>query len=287
MRPSLLFTSLLFTLAFPACSPTDSGDDDDSASQDIPITLHFRGAVGEEDFACGQSYPGLGVTSSSFLPSDFRLFIHGITLLAADGEEVPMELDQDGVWQVEDVALLDFEDGSSSCSNGTSETHAEVTGVAPSGEYQGVRFLLGVPFSLNHQDSATSPSPLNLSAMFWSWQGGHKFFRLEGTTTGQPEGWVFHLGSTGCSTDPDGNVIDCTEPNRAEIVLNGIDPLSDSIAVDLSGLLATSDLDANMADTMTGCMSDPADADCAPLFSSLGLPFGSEEPGGQSLFRGE
>ena len=35
---------------------------------------------------------------------------------------------QDGKWQLDDLALLDFEDGTSSCVNGTPEVNDRVTG---------------------------------------------------------------------------------------------------------------------------------------------------------------
>ena len=34
---------------------------------------------------------------------------------------------------------------------------------------------MGVPFESNHRDSTIAPSPLNITAMFWNWQGGYKF----------------------------------------------------------------------------------------------------------------
>lgn len=81
-------------------------------AQDDMITLQFTGAVGDEVFSCGTVYEGLGAEETSTEFMDFRLYVHDIRLIDADGEEVPVELMQDGVWQVENVALLDFEDGS-------------------------------------------------------------------------------------------------------------------------------------------------------------------------------
>jgi hypothetical protein len=57
-------------------------------------------------------------------------------------------------WQDRDVALLDFENGSASCTNGTPETRDAVVVMAPAGTYNGVVFTLGVPFSRNHEDLA-------------------------------------------------------------------------------------------------------------------------------------
>ena len=37
--------------------------------------------------------------------------------------------------------------------------------------------------------------------------------------------------------------------------------------------------------TSGGCMSDPDDPDCAPIFANLGLPFGDKSAGKQTFFR--
>jgi hypothetical protein len=100
-------------------------------------------------------------------------------LTTADGKAIPVQLDQDGLWQYKNLAMLDFEDGTSSCSNGNAGMHKQVTGTVPAGSYTGLRFTVGVPFELDHIYAASAPSPLNMTAMFWSWQGGYKFVKAE------------------------------------------------------------------------------------------------------------
>ncbi|ATX65604.1 metallo-mystery pair system four-Cys motif protein [Roseinatronobacter bogoriensis subsp. barguzinensis] len=84
-----------------------------------------------------------------------------------------MALDQDGVWQVADVAQLDFEDATGTCVNGTPDMNNSLRGTVPAGEYTGLDFDIGVPFDLNHGDPTLAASPLNLTAMFWNWQGAY------------------------------------------------------------------------------------------------------------------
>ena len=75
----------------------------------------------------------------------------------------PSCTEQDGLWQYENVALLDFEDKTGGCRDvGTVETNAQVVGTVPEGDYTGLTFDLGVPFELNHIDASTAPSPLNV-----------------------------------------------------------------------------------------------------------------------------
>lgn len=150
-----------------------------AAQANEPVTIQFQGMVGDEMFTCGSSYSGLGTSSATVTPTDFRFYISDVALIDESGSVVPVMLEQDGVWQHESVALLDFEDQTGDCSNGTPETRTAVVGTVPPGNYTGVTFTLGVPFSLNHDDMTLAPSPLNVSSMWWNWAGGYKFVRID------------------------------------------------------------------------------------------------------------
>lgn len=272
-----------------ACGGGDKNDSDSSVygtGQTQGVTINFAGMVGESDFSCAAPYEGVGATATTFTPLDFRLYVHDVALLDSSGAAVPLSLTQDGMWQYESVALLDFEDKTGTCSNGTSEVNAMVSGAVPEGDYSGLQFTLGVPFALNHGDVSTAPSPLNLSTMFWNWESGYKFVRIDAITTGQPSGVVFHLGSTGCASDSDGNVTGCSEENLATITLSGFDWQADTVAVDIAGLYAGVDLDTNTGG-MAFCMAGQDDPDCGPIFANLGLDFGDTvgDPAAQTFFR--
>lgn len=258
-------------------------------SDAVPVALQFEGRVGAEVFSCSSPYPGLGTAATEVSISDFRLYIHDVRLHRANAAAVPVVLDQDGVWQYHDVVLLDFEDKSGSCGNGTAETNGTVRGTVPAGEYDGISFKLGVPFELNHADAAAAPSPLNLSGLFWSWNGGYKFARIDSAVTAEGGGpFVFHLGSTGCIDDPSGTVSSCDRPNVADIVLTGFDPLATKVLVDFAALVATSDLSVNVGGP-PGCMSGPTDPECLTVFEQLGIDIsdGSLHPEQQTFFRVE
>lgn len=255
-----------------------------------PVVVRFAAKVGAMPFACGQTYPGLGSANSTWNPLDFRLYVHDVRLLDAIGNEVPVTLEQDGTWQHEGVALLDFEDRTGLCSNGTAPTNLTVRGsVSRVSTWTGLRFRVGVPFALNHADIASKPSPLNLTGLWWNWQGGHKFLRIDGRTqdatgTVLVQGWNIHLGSTGCDGSSSGGVTRCMNPNRPEVTLMNFDPATNTVVADLARLVSGTDLSRSNADP--GCMSTPGDSDCASLFPALGLPFGSA-PAAQTFFRVE
>lgn len=240
-----------------------------------PVEITFAGMVGDEEFACGRSYGDIGTGAGQLLPSDFRFYVSDVHLVTLGGREVPVTLEQDGMWQVENVALIDLEDGSGPCAAfGNAATNATVRGTVPAGIYTGIRFVLGVPFDLNHGNSAIAPSPLNFTAMFWSWQQGYKFIRVDTAD----DKFRVHVGSTGCQSDgPSRPPASCNEPNRATIRLDGFNPEHSVIAADLKALLAESDVDTNAPDTEPGCMGSQLDPDCGPIFAGLGLTF----PGGQ------
>lgn len=146
------------------------------------IAINFAAYVGEEEFVCGKSYQGVGTEESTITPTDFRFYVSNVALIDQEGNAVPLKLEQDGKWQYQNTALLDFEDGTSACDNGTTEINTTVVGKIPQGDYQSLQFTLGVPQNLNHEDAAIAPSPLNLTSMWWNWQGGYKFLRVDLTT---------------------------------------------------------------------------------------------------------
>jgi len=274
LRSFILFTAAVFT---------SSG----LWAADQQVAVRFQAMVGSEKFACGKTYPGIGTTASVLSPRDFRFYVHNIALRNDSGKYIPLQLAQDGKWQLDDLALLDFEDATGGCTNGTPDTNDRVTGAVPQGHYSGLRFTLGVPFQKNHSDLTAQPPPLNLTALSWVWNAGRKFARLDFASTGMPRGYAIHLGSTGCTPDQIKTAppVRCTEPNRVDVELDGFDPPSDAVVADLAALLKDSNIDTNQEKTAAGCMSSQQDADCGPIFANLGLPFAAKPAGKQSFFR--
>jgi uncharacterized repeat protein (TIGR04052 family) len=274
MKSQILLTALLFTA---------SG----AWAADQQVAVRFQAMVGQEKLACGRTYTGIGTTKSTLSPRDFRFYVHNVALIDDSGKSVPVELAQDGKWQLDDVALLDFEDATGGCVNGTPDTNDRVIGTVPAGHYKGLHFTLGVPFNKNHTDLTTMPSPLNLTALAWVWNAGRKFARLDFSSTGMPRGFAIHLGSTGCTPNDVKTAppVECSEPNRAEIEFTAFDVQNDLVVADLAALLQDTNIDTNQEKTAAGCMSSPQDGDCAGIFANLGLPFAGKPAGKQSFFR--
>ena len=237
----------------------------------IPVSAHYEG----EPVDCRQ---GFRHRQQVVQLADLKFFVSSIRVHAGS-RQLPLQL-APSRWSHAGVQLLDLEDGSLACAeSGNAEQQREMRGslVLPGGldeaDIRGLSFDLGVPFALNHQHPLRQPSPLNLSSMFWSWQLGHKFLRLD--LAGEHQGWSFHLGSTGCRSAslvraPE---IACERPNLARITLPDWRP-GQGVALALAPLLA------DLALTPTSsCMGHLADDNyCEVLIRRLGLSPDSGQP---------
>lgn len=277
-----------------------------AALADKAVEIKFAGDFAGQPFSCGMPVEGIGATKSKVSIADYRLYVSGVVLTKADGSETPVKLDQDGKWQLDDVTLLDFEDASGGCVNGTPDTNMSVKGSVPDGDYVGLKLAIGVPFDKNHQDPTLAASPLNLTAMFWNWQGGYKFMKVDLATsglpiekaaaeadhTGQPaagakpsaKGWALHLGSTMCAAESKTSAPkDCKNPNRIPVAFAAFDPAKDVVVIDPAKALAEANVDINAPETSPGCMSFPKDADCVSVMPKLGLAYDGVPAGEQTL----
>jgi uncharacterized repeat protein (TIGR04052 family) len=241
-------------------------------ARNAPVTIPFAARFGDQPFTCAAA---VDAARSAFVARDLRFYVHGVQLLAADGTAVDVTLRDDGVWQSGGVALLDFEDGTGNCVDGTHGTHTTLAGTVRAGTYTGIRFVVGVPFERNHANPAEAVAPLNLGHMHWGWQAGYKFLRFEGTSN-SGSAYRFHLGSTQCEGTI-GHITRCRRPNRALIELQQFTP-GRTIVLDLNAFLRGIDLAAPTVDGVHSCMSEPDAPDCAAAFAALGLDLQSGRP---------
>ena len=266
---------------FAACE-----DDPVDPPDPLDVAINFAAQVNGATFACGTSYDNVGTSATTITPVDFRFYVHDVRLIDDSGAEVPLELTQDGQWQLDDLALLDFEDGSSSCVNGTPGTNTSVRGQVPAGTYNGIRFRLGVPFDMNHQDQTVASPPLDLSGMFWVWNAGYKFARIDHTSEARPDGWNVHLGSTGCTPtgDPTAPATSCANEHRPALDFAAFDFSTNTVVADYGRLLAGSDVTVNTAETASGCQAFPGDPECPPVMNRFGLDYEGSTSNGQTFF---
>lgn len=293
LRRTWFWPVLLPGLGGPIACDATSGDGLDGAgglggAANEQWSLEFRLVSGSDEVRCGVPWHHVGLSKGDAEVRAFAFYLHDLEVIRKGGGREVLEFAQDGAFQSSEVALLDFDDSSGRCSEGTIETHTSlrVRGKRPK-DIAGIGFTLGVPGPLNHLDLARAEAPLNQPEMYWSWQGGYKYLRLELESTGNPKGYLVHIGSMECSGAP-ALGYSCDADNRARIELTG-DP-SEGILVDLGALLAHIDVDASpdgVSDAVAGCMSNATDPECAPIYGALGLAFGDEPAPseGQKVFR--
>jgi uncharacterized repeat protein (TIGR04052 family) len=304
----VLFSLSLFSFSF--------------AHQDV--TLNFALKAGSESVACGQKV-ALGAIGSPVELLDARAYVSNLRVITESGKEIPVELTQDGIWQYETIALLDFENATGAC-QGTPETNTQIIGETEADEaIMGIAFTVGIPEDMNHLDAAIAPSPLNVTEMWWAWLFGYKFMRIDLLTetamntpamdvgdsnSGEPSnsegsegtdhaseasaenGWFIHLGSTGCVGEdfvfaPDAP---CANPNRIEVKLENVNPETNTVVLDLEKLLQRVDVSRSLKLEPTGCMSESTDPDCLALFTTgfgLSLKNGQQLVDSPSFFRVE
>ncbi|MGB5352303.1 MAG: MbnP family copper-binding protein [Woeseia sp.] len=238
---------LLFCTALASCGPGKQ-------LVEIPFSAKF----GDSALSCVSALPALRLT-------DLRFYVSDVFLLRDNGTDVPLEMIRDSAWQNADVALIDLEDGSATCRNGTAAMNSVLKGRAPAGDYQGLRFTLGVPETLNHGDPLIAEAPLTDVAMHWHWRSGYKFLRAglekDGTS------YRLHLGSALCH-GVIGNLQGCDAGNRAHVLLEEFNFRDDTVVLDLTSLIA--EFQAPVAPTQH-CEMGPDEAACDAFRSALGL----------------
>ena len=269
-----------------ALVPTLAGCGDDDPVGDPgppdpkPIAIDFALQVNGDAFACGETYSGVGTPAADFRATDARFYVYDVELVDKAGTAHELELEDDGAFQGDGVALLDFEDGCGS--DGTEETNTQVRGMVVPAAYESIRFTLGVPPDQNFLDLTSAAPPLDVTGMYWTWLSGYKFLKLDASTPMQEGGihpFLLHLGSAGCPGDnptaaPDGP---CTFPNRVSYELSGFTGSNKKVVADVAGLFADSDLSFNTDGTAPGCMSEPDDPECQTVLPRLGVNDATEQ----------
>ena len=250
----LALLTFLCPFSFQAC-------DDANEMVEAEIELEFAITVGDIPFVCGQMNENLGATETEYAFTDMRMFVHDVVLVSTDGQEYPVQIDDDGIWQRDGIVLLDFENG---CENGTSQMNTKVVGRVANTNTNSIRFSVGIPPEVNSNETVLEGrgSPLNQTAMFWSWMSGYKYIRLDGAAGP----FRFHLGATGCDS-----AFQCDEVNIPTIQIDGFEPREHQIRLDLGHLLAETDISTNSPGTAPGCMGESIDPDCTSIFERLGL----------------
>lgn len=154
----------------PACKNDDDHHDDITGFGEVEIEFDHRAAAAALDF--GTEYTNAAGEKLKF--STFDYYISNIVLVKSDGTEY-------AVPKNDSYFLIKHDDVDS--------REVKLSNV-PAGDYTGLRFVIGV-------DSAKSVSPIGertgvldpagaASGMYWSWNAGYIFVKVEGTSPAAP-----------------------------------------------------------------------------------------------------
>ncbi|EOQ95781.1 AZL_007920/MXAN_0976 family protein [Leptospira wolbachii serovar Codice str. CDC] len=265
-----LFKTIIISISIiglVSCTPKSQSDDTETLTLlalawPQPVNLEFEALANGQKLVTGTNIDADGRTVRF---RDFRLYISDVRLIRADGSAADVSLAADNVWQSNGVALVDLE------TTQTSETNTKVTGGVAPGTYTGVQFSVGVPEALNHMDSTTQKSPLNIGSMYWSWTGGYKHANIEFSANSGTNFTKLHLGSTGCTGAP--NYGNCTAKYRASIQLTGqYNPVGQKISFNVDKLIQGHNPGADANCMPVPMMGGPVP--CDTLVQAFGLSNG-------------
>lgn len=270
-------------LLLTACEPT---------KETIPkysVNLRFIPYYQEEVISCGLIFKH---KNAQWQLESFGFFVSELQFNKLAKQASTLSISS---WQNQNTALVWF---SNTCENKSAalKVNNSVNMLIDSSKLnslQQILFTLAVPFESNHLNPLSQASPLSAPEMFWSWQAGHKFLRLDAKQLTQLKlnaknnaietissrtplaKWAFHLGSLGCESKSSLRAPSsaCAMPNRFTITIplpkdfalieNSVHVID--IKVDIAALLHNIDIE-----TASSCMfALTQDASCKALITNL------------------
>lgn len=183
-----LLVAALFVWGFLACHQNDV-----AATQTGSLQLHFDNVVGNSNLVLNtNTYQN--AAGESFNVSKFNYFVSNIRLRRADGTDFIVPQDKS-------YFLIEEE-------RPASQTLA-LTGI-PVGTYTGIGFLIGVDSvrslaDISLRTGVLDPGTTDHDAMYWDWNTGYIFMKLEGTSAVAPAAqnrlFQYHIGGFGGGYD--------------------------------------------------------------------------------------
>lgn len=174
---------------------------------DREVRVTFQPTWNGTDFE--KSIVHLNASGQRVLIQQVKFFVSGFTLISDSGSA-----------KVSEVELLDLTDGPQ-----------ERTMRVPYGSYGSLRFGLGLPYALNHQDitQVQPPSPLDYGqGMYWEWTTMYRFMIFDGRFDTNPDGtgtppfqFSLHTGQDECYREREIPLaVDILVDDTASITLN-------------------------------------------------------------------
>ena len=187
--------ALLLGLVLAACSDTPVTQPPIVQTEDttsVMVTLDVENVAGQLPLL--PDFETLSAAGANFKVTKFRFYLSQPALIGPTGDTMPVTfVDADAKPLPYNVLLLDIS---------RPETQT-IRFLARKKSYQGMVFSFGVPTvgpmgdTLNHGDASMREYPLDVdSDMYWSWNPGYIFLKLDGHVqrTSGWSGFSYHIG---------------------------------------------------------------------------------------------
>ncbi|UHG89877.1 MbnP family protein [Spirosoma oryzicola] len=180
----LLFVLITVGSAVVGCNTVDPEQASDSVGS---LALSVDNVVGNQDITLNtQTYKN--ALGEDFTVTKFNYFISNIRLKKADGTEYALP-------QANSYFLVEEEKPAS---------QTMTLGGIPAGDYTGMTFLIGVDSLRSLADISQRTGVLDPAlnnGMYWEWNSGYVFLKLEGTSPAAPttdnRAFFYHVGGFG------------------------------------------------------------------------------------------
>lgn len=180
----IIILAISGTLFFTSCKKDSTPEYDPNVKADLSV--EFDNVAGSADLQLNTG-TYTNALAQNFTVTKLKYYVSNFKLTNVDGTVYTVP--QDSCYFLIDEAVA--------------SSHDPVLSV-PEGEYKSISFVLGVDSLRNTMDVSKRTGDLDVSAaatdMYWSWNSGYIFFKLDGTSTAiTAMGGVFqyHVGGFG------------------------------------------------------------------------------------------
>jgi hypothetical protein len=181
---NIFLVAVAISLIFSSCKKDTVQEYDSSVK--APLSVEFDNIVGAADLQLNSGNYSNAV-GQNFKVTKLKYYVSNFKLTNVDGTVYTVP-------QKDSYFLIDESDAT---------THEAELSV-PEGEYKSISFVLGVDSLRNTTDISQRTGVLDVSAaaadMYWSWNSGYIFFKLDGTSpaiTAMGGVFQYHVGGFG------------------------------------------------------------------------------------------
>lgn len=194
MSNNIIIATVILCAFFTACKKTNGPND--SETKLAPLSIEFDNIVSGQNLILGNEMNYRNSSGENFSISLIQYYISNIKVKRTDGTEYTVPQDSSYFLIKE---------------NDPSARAAEVN--VPEGEYSSLTFTLGVDslrstMDIEKRKGVLEPSGEMENSMYWGWNSGYIFFKMEGLSDKAPEDpggqhkFRYHIGGFGGYSAP-------------------------------------------------------------------------------------